>query len=135
MGEILADCMSVSEKSIFRFCFRFSFLDTSAHALVMTMSPLVISKALPPCHTERSEVSKNAESTTESKRDFSPFSKAQNDKGGTAQNDKGERTQNDKGEGKRLSMTKEKGLKMTRIEIFRLLRKLKMTMYFIMTKA
>ncbi|WP_158656718.1 hypothetical protein [Helicobacter bilis] len=37
------------------------------------MSPLVISKALPPCHTERSEVSKNAESTTESKRDFSPF--------------------------------------------------------------
>ena len=45
----------------------------------MTMSPLVISKALPPCHTERSEVSKNAESTTESKRDFSPFSKAQND--------------------------------------------------------
>ena len=102
----------------------------------MTMSPLVISKAFPPCHTEPlGEVSHNTESTTESKRDFSPFSKAQNDKGGTAQNDKGERTQNDKGEGKRLSMTKEKGLKMTRIEIFRLLRKLKMTMYFIMTKA
>ena len=59
-----------------------------AHALVMTMSPLVISKALPPCHTERSEVSHNTESTTESKRDFSPFSKVQNDKGGTAQNDK-----------------------------------------------
>ena len=64
-----------------------SVLDTSAHALVMTMSPLVISKAFPPCHTERSEVSHNTESTTESKRDFSPFSKAQNDKGGTAQND------------------------------------------------
>ena len=61
----------------------------------MTMSPLVISKALPPCHTERSEVSKNAESTTESKRDFSPFSKAQNDKGEKAQYDKGKRTQND----------------------------------------
>ncbi|WP_104746823.1 hypothetical protein [Helicobacter bilis] len=71
------------------------------------------------CHTERSEVSHNTESTTESKKDFSPFSKAQNDKG--------ERTQNDKGEGKRL--------KMTRIEIFRLLRKLKMTMYFMMIKA
>ena len=85
----------------------------------MTMSPLVISKALPPCHTERSEVSHNTESTTESKRDFSPFSKAQNDKG----------------EGKRFKMTKEKGLKMTRIEIFRLLRKLKMTMYFMMIKA
>ena len=64
----------------------------------MTMSPLVISKAFPPCHTERSEVSHNTESTTESKRDFSPFSKAQNDKG--------ERTQNDKGEGKRLKMTR-----------------------------
>ena len=77
----------------------------------MTMSPLVISKAFPPCHTERSEVSHNTESTIESKRDFSPFSKAQNDKG----------------EGERL--------KMTRIEIFRLLRKLKMTMYFMMIKA
>ena len=54
----------------------------------MTMSPLVISKAFPPCHTEPlGEVSKNTESTIESKRDFSPFSKAQNDKGGTAQND------------------------------------------------
>ncbi|WP_321093462.1 hypothetical protein [Helicobacter sp.] len=93
------------------------------------MSPLVISKAFPPCHTERSEVSHNTESTTESKRDFSPFSKAQNDKG--------ERTQNDKGEGKRLKMTRGGGerLKMTRIEIFRLLRKLKMTMYFMMIKA
>ena len=58
----------------------------------MTMSPLVISKALPPCHTERSEVSKNAES----KKIFRLFQrlkmtrgrrKAQNDKGGTAQND------------------------------------------------
>ncbi len=55
----------------------------------MTMSPLVISKAFPPCHTERSEVSHNTESTTESKRDFSPFSKAQNDKGERTQNDKG----------------------------------------------
>ena len=46
----------------------------------MTMSPLVISKAFPPCHTEPlGEVSHNTESTTESKRDFSPFSKAQND--------------------------------------------------------
>ena len=46
----------------------------------MTMSPLVISKALPPCHTEHlGEVSHNTESTIESKRDFSPFSKAQND--------------------------------------------------------
>ena len=96
------------------------FLDTSAHALVMTMSPLVISKAFPPCHTEPlGEVSHNTESTIESKRDFSPFSKAQNDKG----------------EGKRLSMTKGERLKMTRIEIFRLLRKLKMTMYFMMIKA
>ena len=37
----------------------------------MTMSPLVISKVLPPCHTERSEVSQNIESSIDSKRDFS----------------------------------------------------------------
>ncbi|WP_321090576.1 hypothetical protein [Helicobacter sp.] len=35
------------------------------------MSPLVISKVLPPCHTERSEVSQNIESSIDSKRDFS----------------------------------------------------------------
>ena len=54
----------------------------------MTMSPLVISKAFPPCHTEPlGEVSKNTESTTESKKDFSPFSKAQYDKGKRTQCD------------------------------------------------
>ncbi|WP_158656711.1 hypothetical protein [Helicobacter bilis] len=48
------------------------------------MSPLVISKAFPPCHTERSEVSKNAES----KKIFRLFQRLKMTRGNELQNDK-----------------------------------------------